>query len=136
MIRYKVRLVWPSFDAAYAIIPSTVLVRQVNDWLDQLRLVTGDTTWFERSDLESFFKCYRQAVDELDAHFLQIRKTRKAIFDYDLNDPGCEIDLGFGRCDEMIDWIVNEPDTDVKSAKYYKELARQRYIDKLLGRRP
>jgi hypothetical protein len=48
----------------------------------------------------------------MDRQFFQTRKFRKALFDFDPTndkDRGCDIDLELWRCDEMVDWTVNEP---------------------------
>jgi hypothetical protein len=82
----------------------------VSDSLDQVSFFGN---WILRKSFQPFFDLYKLAVDELDAQFLKIRQARKSLFDHDLGDWECDIDLGLGHCDEMIDWTVNEPDTEV-----------------------
>jgi hypothetical protein len=46
----------------------------------------------------------------LDAQYLEIGNARKELFAWDISDDkGCEIELERYRCDEMVDWSVNEP---------------------------
>jgi hypothetical protein len=47
----------------------------------------------------------------MDSQYLEIRQARKALFYYD-DGRGHPIDLELGRCDEIIDWGVCEPDTE------------------------
>jgi hypothetical protein len=65
---------------------------------------------FESQDFTSFVEVFRFVCDDLDAQYLEIRKARRELFAWDIeDDKGCEIDLELNRCDEMVDWAVNEP---------------------------
>lgn len=65
---------------------------------------------FESQDFTSFVEVFNFVCDDLDAQYLEIRRARKELFAWDIEiDKGCEIDLGLNRCDEMVDWAVNEP---------------------------
>lgn len=55
----------------------------------------------------------KSVVLDMDAQWLTIREARKNLFIYDLTDKGCDIDEEFWRCDEFIDWSVDEPDMNV-----------------------
>jgi hypothetical protein len=101
-IRYAIRLVQSRFDV---LSPCGDLVKPVSKLLGQLQISSDGQ--------REFFRRYRKAVDALDKRFLQIRQARKDLFDYDIDNPECDIDLELGRCDEMIDWTVDEPDTDI-----------------------
>ena len=68
---------------------------------------------FESRDFQSFVKDFRDASDDMDKQFLKMREARKHIFDWDINDWNCahDLDLELHRCDEMVNWKINEPDT-------------------------
>lgn len=63
----------------------------------------------ERRALPDIIPRFRSVVDELDAQYLAIRAARRALFDHDITDSGCDIDCEIWRCDEKIDWLVLEP---------------------------
>ncbi|KAH8767733.1 hypothetical protein F5882DRAFT_302853, partial [Hyaloscypha sp. PMI_1271] len=55
-------------------------------------------------------KWFKDVVDDMDKQYLEIRKARKALLDFDADDDcGCDIDLELWRCDEMINWGTTEP---------------------------
>jgi hypothetical protein len=56
-----------------------------------------------------YVEWFKEALDDMDKQYLEIRAARRALFDYDIKEPGCSIDLELWRCDEMINWEVNEP---------------------------
>jgi hypothetical protein len=56
-----------------------------------------------------YVEWFKEALDDMDKQYLEIRAARRALFDYDIKEPGCNIDLELWRCDEMINWEVNEP---------------------------
>jgi hypothetical protein len=57
----------------------------------------------------TFTDLFRKVVDDLDTQYLQIRKARKELVDYNVSGPKCDIDLEKARCDEMIDWDAEAP---------------------------
>ncbi|EPE33610.1 hypothetical protein GLAREA_06623 [Glarea lozoyensis ATCC 20868] len=68
-------------------------------------------TWaLENENFDIFCSNYKAAVDDLDQQCLEIRNARKCLFEHDLTDRECDIDLELSRCDDMIDWDVVEPD--------------------------
>jgi len=65
---------------------------------------------FETGDFESFVDVFKFVCDDMDKQYLEIRRARKELFAWDVSDnTGCEIDLELLRCDEIVDWSVNEP---------------------------
>ena len=68
---------------------------------------------FVQWDFEDFKVVFKKACDDLDQQFLEIRKARRELFFYDISDDrgvDTDFDLQLGRCDEMINWDLNEPD--------------------------
>jgi hypothetical protein len=52
---------------------------------------------------------FKQAVDDMDSQYFEIRRARRSLFDFDTEDPKCHIKLDNLQCEDMIDWTVNEP---------------------------
>ncbi|KUJ10054.1 uncharacterized protein LY89DRAFT_675549 [Mollisia scopiformis] len=56
------------------------------------------------------FKVYfKQAVQDMDVQYLEIRSARKKLFDHDIVQRLKNVDLELWRIDESIDFSVNEP---------------------------
>ncbi len=71
---------------------------------------------FESQDFSSFVEVFKFVCDDLDSQYLEIRRARKELFVGDIEDGrGCEIDLELSRCDEMVDWTVNEPNLSLNA---------------------
>lgn len=66
--------------------------------------------------IEMFHAILPRVIDDMNSQYLQIRSARKALFDDDTTEPGCDINLELNRCDEMIDWEPPKPDiSDITS---------------------
>jgi hypothetical protein len=68
---------------------------------------------FVQCDFEDFKAVFKKACDDLDQQYLEIRMARRELFFWDISeDRGVDIDfdLQLGRCDEMINWDLNEPE--------------------------
>jgi hypothetical protein len=102
-IRRQIRGQKRTFDLAYSFLPSRRLIDYLGSLLEDGR------------DPEEFYTNFKLAADVLDKQFLQIRATRKALFEHDTGDWGCGIDLQLNLVDEMVDWSVNEPDMTPQS---------------------
>ncbi|KAN0098368.1 hypothetical protein V8E51_014031 [Hyaloscypha variabilis] len=103
-IRVKIRRQQLRFDLIYAPLEREVLMKKkLSDALNLDILRIRPMPW------KNWFKA---AVDDMDKQYLRIRKFRKELFEFDPacdQDRGCGIDLELWRCDEMVDWTVNEP---------------------------
>jgi hypothetical protein len=86
------------FDVAYAGLPRERLMKDLGDLLE--------TSPCNRHE---FLKMFKQAVDDMDSQYFEIRRARKALFDFDTEDPKCDIKLDDLQCEDMIDWTVSEP---------------------------
>ncbi|KAE9373640.1 hypothetical protein N431DRAFT_465918 [Stipitochalara longipes BDJ] len=127
-IRFQIRKQQRKFDLIYASLEREVLMRKLSEALEIDRPTTHPLAW------KTWFMA---AVDDMDKQYLEIRKARKELFDYDpANDQnhGCDIDLELWRCDEMIDWTVDKPQlkpcalpTDAE-LREYEELRRAEAI--------
>ena len=51
----------------------------------------------------------KSLVLDMDTQWLTIREARKNLFIYDLTDKGCNINEELWRCDELVNWSVDEP---------------------------
>ncbi|PMD41299.1 hypothetical protein L207DRAFT_632736 [Hyaloscypha variabilis F] len=101
--RFYIRREQHKFDLMYASHERESLMRKLSGALELDRLAANPVPW------KMWFKA---AVNNIDRQYLKIRKARKALFDFDPTndkDRGCDIDLELWRCDEMVDWTVNEP---------------------------
>jgi hypothetical protein len=68
---------------------------------------------FEQEDFEEFTAVFKMVCDDLDKQYLEIRKARRELFQWDISDDvevEIDIDLQLSRRDEMVNWDVNEPD--------------------------
>lgn len=65
--------------------------------------------------LSAFIGNFKLAVDDMDRQFSKIRKARNGLFIYDKYAHESEIDMKDYACslDDLVNWEVNEPDTDV-----------------------
>jgi hypothetical protein len=75
--------------------------------LDQLNAM------FKLGDFEDFTAVFKMVCDDLDKQDLKIRKARRELFQWDISDDlevEIEIDLQMSRCDEMVNWDLNEPE--------------------------
>ena len=104
MTRYHIRSCQRKFNLSYSTQPREVLLKQISDCLEDQYSSTGD----------DFVKWFKAAMDDMDSQYLQIRASRKALFDHDTGNWGCDLDLELWRCDEMVDWGVNEPELQPK----------------------
>ena len=98
-LRIDIRSNKRAFESGYSIL----CLNRIIDHLGLL-LENGYTT-----DAQEYNQYFKFAVDELDKQYLQMRAARKALFEHDIGDWGCELDLQLSLADEMIDWTVNEP---------------------------
>jgi hypothetical protein len=64
-------------------------------------------------DFSTFVPLFRQCVDDCDTQYLAIRKARKALFDWDNTSNITDISPEAWRCDEMVNWDVNEASMEV-----------------------
>jgi hypothetical protein len=74
--------------------------------LDQLHAM------FEQNDFQDFTAVFKMVCNDLDKQLLEIRKARRELFRWDVSDDlevEIDIDLQLSRCDEMVNWDVNEP---------------------------
>lgn len=85
-------------------------------WEDVTRALPRDLglkqlhVMFEHQDFTSFVDVFKYVCDNLDKQYLVIRKARKELFAWDISgERGCVINLDLNRCDELVDWTVNEP---------------------------
>jgi hypothetical protein len=63
-----------------------------------------------RGLIDRYIEAFKELVDDMDSQYLQIRKARLGLFDFDIDGmPACDIDLEKVRCDEMVDWRIQEP---------------------------
>lgn len=92
------------FNFLYESMEREVLVKKLSEVvLDMEQHMVNELPW------KTWFMT---AVDDMDKQYLEIRKARKELFDFDRADDeayGCDIDLELWKCDEMIDWTVDEP---------------------------
>ncbi|KAL2075153.1 hypothetical protein VTL71DRAFT_95 [Oculimacula yallundae] len=74
-------------------------------WLGEIRKSITE------EDLRGAIDIYKTQVDTLDECLLRVRSARVKLFNFDgLQDPKCgDFDVEAWRCDEMIDWDVDEP---------------------------
>jgi hypothetical protein len=75
--------------------------------LDQLNAM------FKLGGFEDFTAVFKMVCNDLDKQYLEIRKARRELFQWDISDDvevEIDIDLQLSRCDEMANWDVNEPD--------------------------
>jgi hypothetical protein len=85
-------------DAAYAGLPKERLMKDLGDLLE-----TSPCNSYE------FLKMFKQAVDDMDSPYFEIRRAQKALFDFGTEDPKCDIKLDDLQCEDMINWTVSEP---------------------------
>lgn len=57
----------------------------------------------------TLIKSHQLSLDDMDTQYLAMVKARKILFNHDTTDPDYGIDLEKWRCEEMVDWTVNEP---------------------------
>ncbi len=61
--------------------------------------------------INRYIEAFKEVIDDMDSQYFQIRKARLGLFDFDIDGmPTCDIDLEKARCDEMVDWKVQEPE--------------------------
>lgn len=97
-MRVRTRLMQPDLDNAF--------------WTSSRGRALDDLTkLFQSSDHggREFTETFKDLVYDLDCQYLEIRSARKKLFDHDTEDTGCDIDPESWRCDEHINWLVNEP---------------------------
>lgn len=88
-----------SYELSYSTLPRELLLQQLSNAFEGRNYYTT---------VGKFVELFKLAVDDMDKQLLEIRKARKKLFDMDFEDFGHDIDLELWRCDEMIDWTVNE----------------------------
>ncbi|KAF4625446.1 hypothetical protein G7Y89_g12724 [Cudoniella acicularis] len=108
--RINIRQVQRTFDHCYANKHREVLLRRLNDMLeDEPNQEPFDAE--RRRKIALFTESFRHAVDDMDEQYLQIREARKRLFEFGADENvGYSIDLELSRCDEKINWNVNEPE--------------------------
>ncbi|KAE9373646.1 hypothetical protein N431DRAFT_456407 [Stipitochalara longipes BDJ] len=97
--RAKINLLTTKLDKACANMPREMAIAHLHEA-------------FESDNFLYFAKDFKKACDDMDKQFLEIRMARKHIFDYDITNDwecGSEFDLELHRCDEMVNWDINEP---------------------------
>lgn len=87
------------FELSYSTLPREALLRELDAEMEA----------FNSMPTDNLIEIFKRAVDDMDKQYLEIRRARKALFDHDMGDWGVELDLELWRCDEMVDWTVNEP---------------------------
>lgn len=105
--RKNIRAMQHEFDIHYSTMTREGLLKQMSGWMVSL---ARETLSVEK--LNEFREAFKAAVDDMDSQYLEIRRARKALFDYDDARGSFAIDLELGLCDEKIDWSVCEPDTE------------------------
>ncbi|KAH6680864.1 hypothetical protein B0J14DRAFT_274594 [Halenospora varia] len=87
----------------------------------------------EHQCYNEFVDLFIEAFEDMDTQWLEIREARKDLFKLDiLNQPECSIDLGLWRCDERVNWCVNEPDMSPLSKQEMESqqwLKRPEFLD-------
>ena len=53
---------------------------------------------------EDFMRRFKQALVDMNSQFREIRATRKKLFDWDITETGCDIDLELGQSYQEVDW--------------------------------
>jgi len=100
-IRLRMRDLQRIFGLPYAKLPREALMHQLTSLFD-----SGD---FSHLSIPEFTNLFKLAVDDMDTQMLEIRKARKELFDKDFEDLGHDVDLELWRCDEKVNWDINEP---------------------------
>ena len=104
-------------DRGYSFLPSQMVIKHLGNLLEGY--CNGENRPYCRG--ADFIENFKLAVDVLDKEYLEIRERRKALFEHDTGNWGCDIDLQRGLCDEKIDWSVNEPGMGPKDSWHYPE---------------
>lgn len=86
-----IRLHQESFDARYADLPREQLLRKLSKAVSL-------------QDWVSWQGVFKKVVDDMEEQYLCIEKARKALFDFDVADRGCDIDIDSSKSDERISW--------------------------------
>jgi hypothetical protein len=102
--RINIRKRQAKFDCAYAFLERETLLKRLSS------IVVNDNLKITGSD--KFFELFKLAVDNMDKQYLMIRKTRKELFDCDGDTYERVIDPELWKCDEMVNWELEEPDME------------------------
>jgi hypothetical protein len=99
--RINIRKRQTKFDCAYAFLERETLLKRLSSILvnDNVK-ITGSG---------KFFELFRLAVDNMDKQYLVIRKARKELFDCDDDTYERIVDPELWKCDEMVNWELEEP---------------------------
>jgi hypothetical protein len=108
--RRNIRLIQSDFDLYYSTQTRDIWLKWMGDFLSFWSKEEGH---IPARSLENFVHGFRTVVDDIDSQYLHIRRTRKALYDFDDFERPSHwrpIDLELRRCDEKIDWSVREPE--------------------------
>ncbi|KAF4630323.1 hypothetical protein G7Y89_g7819 [Cudoniella acicularis] len=108
--RMQIRCEQRKFNLSYAHLPREKLLKELNDILEtsSYNKFLYDLSWAR------FAVLCKKAIDDMDRQYLEIREARKRLFEYDGAQYEPEIDIEAWRCDEPINWDVNEPEIGPK----------------------
>lgn len=102
------------WDLAYDNLPRETMLRGFAILMEQIATRNTRDRWGEDIALdgwgEGICDLFKKLVDDMDRQYLEIRAARKELFADDIAIFGVKIDLQKSRCDEMVDWSVDEPD--------------------------
>lgn len=91
-----------AFDSHYFDIDREELLVKMNHALD-----IGDD--------EHYVSSFKRVFNNMELQRLEIREARKNLLNFDItNDRRCDIDIELVRCDDLVDFEVNEPDYEVR----------------------
>jgi hypothetical protein len=104
--RINIRKRQPKFDSAYAFLERETLLKRLDGLLvnNNLKIAGSD----------KFLELFKLAVDNMDKQYLVIRKARKELFDCDDDTYERVIDPELWKCDEMVNWGLEEPDMETE----------------------
>ncbi|KAE9373633.1 hypothetical protein N431DRAFT_465912 [Stipitochalara longipes BDJ] len=98
--RVTIRKIQHKFNSAYASLEREVRLKHLSSILE-------NDIFDARAAIE-FAEVFKQAMDDMDKQYLEIRKARKQLFECDDGDYERTIDPEMWKCDEMVVWTVEE----------------------------
>ncbi|KAE8447264.1 hypothetical protein EG329_010958 [Mollisiaceae sp. DMI_Dod_QoI] len=96
-----------SYDAFYASTERGALLGKLGKALEAASGIGG--TYLRETVFLDFAKTFKLLVDNMDTQYFEIRSARKMLYRNDDIDYPSHIDFELWRCDELIDWTLNEP---------------------------